>query len=151
MIPIKKILCPTDFSEPSYLGLQVANELALQFASEIILVHVIPPAHQVPGPDMPGFNVTLYMQQLLIDSQKLLEGVVQDQFSSSVKVETFVLEGDPASQVVSLAASEKVGMIVIATHGWTGWRHFIFGSVSEKVIRHSKCPVLTVPNPERSD
>jgi nucleotide-binding universal stress UspA family protein len=75
----------------------------------------------------------------------------KNKFSSDLKVRTVVLQGNPADQIVELAESEKVDMIVTATHGWTGWRRFIFGSVAEKMVRTAGCPVLTVPAPKEEE
>ncbi len=148
MLPVKKILCPTDFSQPSYRGLEAANQIARYFSAEIFLVHIIPPSHQVPGTNLAGFDITLYVQEMWKNSQKLLEGLSKDRIDSQISCQNFVIEGDPAEQIVAFAVSENVDLIVTATHGWTGWRHLVFGSVAEKVIRHAACPVLTIPKPE---
>jgi universal stress protein A len=145
MIPIRKILCPTDFSEASYTGLQVANELAVYFSSELILVHVISPVHAIPGANLPGFDVGSYEQEMKIYSQKLLEDLAKNRIHPNITCNTFLLDGSPSDAIVSVAASEQVDLIVISTHGLSGFRRFIFGSVTEKVFRNAICPVLTVP------
>jgi nucleotide-binding universal stress UspA family protein len=53
--------------------------------------------------------------------------------------------GDPAEEIVRLAKTESVDLLVISTHGVTGWRHLVFGSVAEKIIRLADCPVLVIP------
>lgn len=72
---------------------------------------------------------------------------IKKRISSNVAHRTIIFQGNPADQIVEAAESEKADMIVTATHGWTGWRRFIFGSVVEKVVRFALCPVLTVPAP----
>ena len=67
--------------------------------------------------------------------------------SKGLKARALVIQGDPANQIVRLAEDEKVDIIIIATHGLTGWRKFMFGSVTEKVIRLAKCPVLSIRIP----
>ena len=152
MLQIKKILCPTDFSDPSYEGLKVADQWATQFSAEVILVHVISPLHAYPvPPDGTGFDVALYHQETLKASQKSLQEVAKNRFSPNLKVRTMILQGNPADQIVDMAKSEKVDIIITATHGLTGWRRFIFGSVAEKVVRFSRCPVLTVPAPHEEE
>jgi nucleotide-binding universal stress UspA family protein len=152
MLPIKKILCPTDFSEPSYVGLMGANELAEQFSAELLLVHVVSPFHFYPSPEgAAGFNVSAYLEEMVNASQKSLDEVAKKRVSPHLAVRTVVLQGNPADQIVHLAASEKADIIVVATHGWTGWRRFIFGSVAERVVRLASCPVLTVPAPEEKE
>lgn len=148
MLPIKKIICPTDFSEPSYVGLKGANELAEQFSAELLIVHVVSPFQFYPSPEgVAGFNVSAYLEEMVNASQKSLNEVARDRVSPNLAVRTVVLQGNPADQIIHLAGSEKADIIVVATHGWTGWRRFIFGSVAERVVRHASCPVLTVPAP----
>ncbi|MFO7783499.1 MAG: universal stress protein [Desulfatiglandales bacterium] len=149
MLPVKKILCPTDFSEPSFVGVKGANELAAHFSAELILVHVVTPVHVYPGPyPAAGFDLQAHMEKLIGVSHKSLEEVVKNKTTPDLQVQTRVLQGSPADQIVEVAGSEEVDVIVTATHGWTGWRRYIFGSVAEKVVRLATCPVLTVPAPQ---
>jgi nucleotide-binding universal stress UspA family protein len=77
--------------------------------------------------------------------------VMQERISDEVKVSTMVKLGSAADQIVSTAATEKFDLIVIATHGLTGWRRFVFGSVAEKVVRLAECPVLTIQQPKQTE
>lgn len=152
MLPIKKILCPTDFSEPSYEGLRVANQWATYFSAEVILVHVVSPIQAYPAPaGAVDLNFSSYLEEMVSASQKSLDDITKNKISSDLKVKTMVLQGNPADEIVKTAKSEEVDLIVTATHGWTGWRRFIFGSVAEKVVRSANCPVLTAPAPEEAD
>jgi universal stress protein A len=151
MLPFKKILCPIDFSEPSHLALKGAEELAGHFGAELIVTHVIPP---VPGPhsyqDPPvasSFDVPLYQQELAIYAEKMLKEIVSHQISSAVRTRDLITTGEPAAEILRTAADEKADLIVIASHGLTGWRHLVHGSVAEKVVRQASCPVLTVVRP----
>ena len=149
MIPIKKILCPTDFSEPSYTGLDSAIEFAVHFSAELLLVHVVPTVHLYPsGPTDAGIDFKTYIDDVIDVSRKSLDETARNRVPSDLRVRTVLLQGNPADQIVDLARSEKVDMIITATHGWTGWRHFIFGSVAEKIVRLAGCPVMTVPAPQ---
>ncbi len=149
MLPFKKILCPTDFSEPSYEALKMANELALHFSSELIVVHVVAPIPLVPAaPPAPViFNVVEYQQELEKSLRKMLEDLVRKSVPEKIWVRTEVGLGDAADQIVKIANEEKVDLIVIATHGQAGWRRFVFGSVTEKVVRLTPQPVLTIRAP----
>ncbi len=149
MLPIRKILCPTDFSEPSYEGLRVADELALHFSAELCVVHVVPPVPVVAGPlGGTAFNVPAYQQELVASSKKSLDGVVEQRISKELPVRPIVVQGNAADEIVRIADEEKAGLIVMATHGQTGWRHLVFGSVAERVVRVAACPVLTVQVPQ---
>jgi nucleotide-binding universal stress UspA family protein len=65
----------------------------------------------------------------------------------SVTVESLVVRGDPAVEIHRIAKERGVDLIVIATHGWTGWRHLVFGSVAERVLREAPCAVLSIRRP----
>lgn len=147
MLPVKKILCPTDFSEPSYEGLKAANELAEHFSAELCLAHVVAPV-PVPmaqSPTVPeAFNVASYRTELEASAQRSLQEVVEQKIPKELRVRQIIGHGEAANEIVRIAEEETADMIVIATHGLTGWRHLIFGSVAEKVVRLAGCPVLTI-------
>ena len=149
MLPFKKILCPTDFSEASYEALKAANELARHFSSELLLVHVITPIPFVTSaPRMPtAFNVPEYQQEVLTMSQRSLEDVIREKVPKEVKARAEVGIGTAADQIVAIADKEAVDLIAISTHGQTGWRRFLFGSVAEKVVRLASQAVLVVQAP----
>lgn len=145
MLPFKKIICPTDFSEPSYAALTTANGIAQSCHSEMILVHVVTPIPIIPVPDAPtSFNIPSYEKEMIASATKQLHQVRAEKVAESVQTRVMVLQGDPAVEIVRKATEEKADLIVIATHGLTGWRKFIFGSVTEKVIRFAGCPVLSI-------
>jgi universal stress protein A len=148
MFPLKKILCPVDFSPASYEGLKVAVEVAQTGPAELLLVNVIQPVHPVAAPGVPAsYSLKEYYEEMGAAARKSFEEIVESRVPEGVVVLTKVLEGQPADEIIKEAEAEKVELIVTATHGWTGWRRFIFGSVAERVVRLSPCPVLTVPAP----
>ncbi len=152
MLPITKMLWPTDFSEPSYEALKVADEMALHFSAELILTHVVTPIPVIPIHDDPtSFNLPLYEKEMESSADKSLDRISKEQISEGVNRRSKVVYGDPAAQIVKLATDEIVDLIVIATHGLTGWRKFMFGSVTEKVIRMSPHPVLSIRIPPEKD
>jgi nucleotide-binding universal stress UspA family protein len=148
MFPLRTILCPTDFSEPSLLALNAANELARMSGAEIILVHVVSPLPVIPPPDaMATFNVAAYMEEMLQSARTSMDKLIEEKGQSDVKMRALVLTGNAADEITRAAEEQMAGLIVIATHGLTGWRRFIFGSVAERVVRLSPCPVLAIPAP----
>jgi nucleotide-binding universal stress UspA family protein len=147
MLPIKKIVCPTDFSDPSYEGLKVAREFAEHFSAELILVHIIFPGPIVPGVAEPGFHIPSALKAMQETAGKTLEDLTQNMLQD-ILVRTLAITGKPAHEIVNLADEENADIIVIATHGESGWQKFLFGSVTEKVIRMASCPVLTIQQPE---
>ena len=153
MLLFKKILCPTDFSEPSYKALKAANELAKEFKSELILIHVLSPTQVFPS--SPGFapgmpvsstylpaNVADEIEKHAADSLRM---VLKEKVSTDVKSKTELLHGSPAEEIAQYAEKSKVSVIIMGTHGFTGWRHMLLGSVTEKVVRLSMSPVITIP------
>jgi len=157
MLPFKSILCGIDFNAASYSALAAANELALHFSADLWVVHVLTP---VPAPaaggsvlaPTPGLDVPLYEKELLESSKKSLEELIKEYVSREITVvHPRVVLGSPAEQIVALAEEEDVDLIVIATHGRTGWQRLVLGSVAERVVRTaSNCPVLIVTPPEET-
>lgn len=146
MLPFKKILWPTDFSEPSMAALKAADEMAHHFFAELHLVHVVPPVPVVVHP--PGapttFNTDEYERQLEDAGRTALKDLAQKKVSKDLKVHQHVARGQPADEIARIAEETGVDLIVIATHGTTGWRRLVFGSVAGKVVQAAKCPVLTI-------
>ncbi len=150
MLPFKKILCPTDFSEPSFEGLNVARELGLHFSAELILTHVVGsiPVPIIEPTDVPAsFDIPSYQGELEASATNSLQDLIQQKIPKGLRVRAIIGHGDAAEEIVRTAVEENADLIVIATHGMTGWRHLIFGSVAEKVVRRAGCPVLTVRAP----
>lgn len=144
MLPIHKVLCPTDFSEPSGQGLAAAGEMARHFGSELLLVHVLPVLPALPPDPNFVFNVPEYELALHSDANEKLRKLAEETTAKGTKTRTLVGHGDAGSEIVRIAKAEGVDLIVLATHGATGLRHVVFGSVAEKVVRLAHCPVLTV-------
>jgi len=157
MLPLKTIVCSTDFSAASYEGVRAANELAEHFSAELILVHVIPsiPTTIVAGPAPPAtpaaFNISSYQAELEASSKKSLQEVVDRLVSGKVSVHPIIAHGNAADEIVRISEEKGADLIAIATHGQTGWRHLIFGSIAEKVVRFARCAVLTVQAPPQTD
>ena len=144
MLPFKRILCPTDFSEPGCVGIKAAAEVASRFGAELILMHVV---GAIPALDTPtgisSFDVAAYQRELTDSAENYLEER-KAEVPESVPTRTLVTHGEAGHEIVRVAKEEGVDLIVMATHGTTGWRHLIFGTVAEKVVRTAHCSVLTV-------
>jgi len=151
MIQLKRILVPTDFSEHSEQAAAYAVELAKRFnAEEVHCLHVsdIPAdllatsAYYMTGPSED------FIAQVRAESQKNLDAFIAKNLQG-VPVKKAFIEGRPFAEIVTYARDNDVELIVIATHGRTGLKHTLFGSVAEKVIRKAPCPVLVVRREER--
>jgi nucleotide-binding universal stress UspA family protein len=151
MLPLKRILIPTDFSEPAQEAFRAAVELAQHFSAQLLLVHIVPPVpvpYQPTISPAPAFDITSYLQELVKISGDTLQTYVTEHVPQGVPATSSVAAGDPAYEILRLAKELESDIIVIATHGHGGWRHFLFGSVAEKVVRQAEIPVLVVHAPE---
>jgi len=150
MIPFKKIVCPSDFSDPSFNALTMANQLAMSLDAELYVVHIVSsiPLLYHPAPigvdEYVDFNVAGYQQELLDGAQRTMDRVVEEKISPGVKVHKVVLQGAEADEIVKYAKTVCADVIVISTHGRTGLNRLVFGSVADRVVRSAECPVLTV-------
>lgn len=145
MLPIKKILCPVDFSEHSYKALKAAEELALHFSAELYVMHVVSlvPAVAAPTGAM-VFDIVGYQNELEASAKKHLHDAIKTRVSKQLKAKPILVTGVDADEIVRCAEEQDVDLVVISTHGRTGFRHLIFGSVAEKIVRYSNRPVLTI-------
>jgi nucleotide-binding universal stress UspA family protein len=145
MIAFKRILCPTDLSEESLKALPYAIEFARAFDGEIVFIHVLP---ALPAPEADfGFGAAEMLElesTLRRDGEQSLERFLQGRIPEDTKTRRVLGQGHAAEEILRAADEYKVGLITIATHGLTGWRHLAFGSIAEKVVRTAKIPVLTV-------
>jgi len=145
MLPFQKIVCPTDFSEPACKAIKAAGEMAEKFSAELILLHVVGPVPVLETPTgLAGFDVAAYQQELSDSAKASLQNRVEKHVPESVNVRSVVVHGEAAHEIVRVANEEGADLIVLSTHGESGWRHRIFGSVPDKVIRIAECPVLMI-------
>lgn len=143
MLPFKKILAPTDFSQASLNAIARAVEVTEFFNAELCILHVVEPMPATSPEFDYGFDVSGYEPGLYSSAEERLQEVSGRFSSVGPRRRTLLRYGDAAREIVSLAEEEPFDLIVIATHGLTGWRHLVFGSVAEKVVRLACCPVLT--------
>lgn len=144
MMNPKLILSPVDFSDPSTEALDVASDIATRYGSEILLFHAAPVIPRLPQ-GVSIFAEGDYEKELIKNAEDRLSEIVSKLAQKNIKARALVgLANDAAMEIVRTAESEKADLIVIATHGMTGWRRLPFGSVSDKVVRTAECPVLVL-------
>ncbi|MBM2833047.1 MAG: hypothetical protein HW406_208 [Candidatus Brocadiaceae bacterium] len=145
MVTLKKILCPVDHSECSYLALKYAISLALKDEAKLYLMHVID--SRLYDTEMYKFSPYKLNE---IDESKIRTDLMKslpEGTTDVLEVETIVVKGVPFNEIINAATEISVDLIVIGTHGRTGIPHVMLGSVAEKVVRTAPCPVLTVRMP----
>ncbi len=140
-----KILVAVDFSQGSRKALAFADKIASKFNTKMILLHVIHDPANAPGfyaSKKPGKKVLRNLDEA---AHKMMDDFVKKCLSKNRKVEKRIVPGLPAAQVVYLAKKEKADLIVMGTHGLSGLKRLMIGSVVDKVMRASPVPVLAVP------
>lgn len=148
MLPIKRILCPIDFSPPCYEALSRARELAAHFSSTLTLLHVVSPIPVIPNSTFPSAaHVPDLLSEMEESARQSLAEVEKEIAAAGIECRSRVVHGAPADQIVAVASADGTDLVVIATHGMTGWKRVLFGSVAEKVVRYCPCAVLTVRAP----
>jgi nucleotide-binding universal stress UspA family protein len=139
---IKTILCPVDFSDDAYAALDYAAVMAKQTNAKLIVLHVVDnPLTDFYGPH--GANFYAEVEHAVEKSKGLLAEALRTH-APGVSCDIVVKHGKPYDEILELASDEHADMIVMSTHGWTGPKRLIIGSVAEKVVRTAPCPVLTI-------
>ncbi len=135
----KKILVPTDFSESSLSAVSEARRY-LQFSqAEVLLLHVTEPAFE---------GLRIHTRELhdetQVQAREKLEAVAKEYFNEDDSVTFQLQEGRSGEVICEVARITEADVIFIASHGITALKHFVLGSVAEKVVRHAPCSVLVV-------
>jgi nucleotide-binding universal stress UspA family protein len=147
---MKKILVPTDFSKTSVTALEVAVEIAKKSGAEITLLHVVeeatPDSYNITGEWQTNedWSDKLFTLKLLEKSKGQLEKLVLDPRFSAVKVNGELRLGNAFHGMRTIITENKVDLVVMGTRGKSKLEEMIIGSNTERVVRHSKCPVLSV-------
>lgn len=146
MLPLQTILCPTDFSDFSFEALKKGAELAYRFGAQLCVLHVMPEPQNspqtTPFADFAGVDVSRHEADTRAGVEHALTAFIQRHHLDDLRVCALVKQGNPADEILVAAREENADLLVLSTHGLTGWREQIFGSVAERVLRLAPCPVL---------
>jgi nucleotide-binding universal stress UspA family protein len=143
LIP-KLILSPIDFSDHSDEALNTAADLASRFSSELLLVHVVPALPKLPSASA-FVHEGEYENALIKEAEQQLQLLVGKLEQTGVRAKWQVgVANDVGMELLRAAEQSGADLIVIATHGMTGWHRLAFGSVAEKVVQLAACPVLVL-------
>lgn len=149
----RRVLVPLDFSEFSDRALQVARDLSDE-STELLLLHVYEPPRlsrpdlmiwgELDGEMMPLAKIVKE------EAKEKLDALVEDLSPrTSARLRPLVEEGRASNTIIDVARREGCDMIVLGSHGRSGFKRLVLGSVAEAVVRGASCPVLTVPPSER--
>jgi nucleotide-binding universal stress UspA family protein len=137
----KTIVVPFDFSDPATRAMDMAIDLGGQ-AAELYVIHVVVPIPALISLDS-GMPVPIsYDEERVDEAVNQLKKLFEDGKYSRFKRHCVI--GDPGSEIVNLAKSVQADLIVIPSHGRTGLKRLFLGSVAERVLRLSECPVLVL-------
>jgi nucleotide-binding universal stress UspA family protein len=140
---LRHVLCPTDFSEFSEQALRHAAALVRALGGDLTVAHVFP--YPVPlGGEVPYYTSQLLGSAARAEQLEKLKAFACPAETAGVRVRSVLREGDPAREIARLAEELPADLLVLGTHGRGGFERFLLGSVTEKLLRRSPCPVLTV-------
>ena len=146
-IAIKKILAPTDFSPASKKALKYALRFARAFGSELTLLHVVEPAISPSFEEVP--EAPAFSKAEMADAEERLRTLIKSLRDPRVPwVRSTTRTGIAAHEIVEAAKELRVDLIVIATRGYSSWKHLVIGSTAARVARAAPCPVLVVREEE---
>jgi nucleotide-binding universal stress UspA family protein len=138
-----KIVCPVDFSDYSLRALRYATVLAGRFGGRVTIVHVANPLLLQAAAT--AYDVAAMNTDTQTELRALAEAVTSEASAVTPEIRTVARVGDPATEIISCGRDEQADLIVMGTHGRSGYRRMFFGSVTEQVLRRSSVPVLAVP------
>ena len=144
---VRKVLCPTDFSEGAEAGWNVALALAMQFEAEVILLHVVPEPPRLTEAYQRGYTPERFIEATAVEARRLLEHLAAKAADCDLKTSWKVRRGVEFREISAAAAEEGADLIVLGTHGRSALPGLLLGSVAERVAGAAPCPVLLVRSP----
>lgn len=144
MDKFEKILFALDFSEHAEHAFDYALSMARNFKSHLVIIHVIQEPVDLSGFYVPHISFENLEKEIMEGAEKMMEKFCAEMIPDYKDFETCIVSGIPYQEILRKAEEGKVSLIVMGTQGRKGIDHLLFGSNAEKVVRNSKCPVLTV-------
>lgn len=151
MIALKKILLPTDFSNNSEWAIPYATAFAERFDAKIYILYVlenIVNIEEFHEKHVPFEQMAKDMRQALLSEARKKIEIFKQKIPENLLGGVEIIEDVPFLGIIKYAREKEIDMIIISTHGKTGLKHVLYGSVAEKVVRKMPCPVLSIRHPE---
>ncbi|MEW6518527.1 MAG: universal stress protein [Thermodesulfobacteriota bacterium] len=145
---VKKILVPVDFSENSNRIIQYGAYVAGKFGAEMEAIFVAQTFQDYSEFFEPHMPVIQFEEDLIASARERMKTFLAEALEPDVVCKGVVMAGDIAETIIDYAGEQQVDLVVMGTHGYKGLEKVLFGSVAEKVVKKSPCPVLTI-NPYR--
>ncbi|GJM30225.1 MAG: universal stress protein UspA [Cyclobacteriaceae bacterium] len=148
---MKKILVPTDFSKEAGYALDAATNLAVKTGSELLLLHVVEGFVQgsfsTQGGTTGNLNEEVFTLKLLEKGKKDLLKLASSSKLKNINVQTNVKVGNPFHHIAKDILDHEADLVIMGSKGTSGYKEVLIGSNTERVVRHSKCPVITIKQP----
>jgi nucleotide-binding universal stress UspA family protein len=143
----KLVLAPIDFSDPSLDAVESAADIASRFGAGLHLVHVVPALPRLP-PEISIFKEGEYEDRLHQEAVRRIGELTARYSQKGISVKSEVgIANDVAMEILRAGERSQTDLIVVATHGVTGFNKLVFGSIAEKLVRMARCPVLVLRAP----
>jgi nucleotide-binding universal stress UspA family protein len=149
-LKLRKILVPVDFSKCSLAGAKYAARLAKSTDATLRLLHVVFPYAQVFGMDRVGADLTPLIETAKTTVREELSELMGMSILAGVSCETEIRTGSAIDEICAETGRDDIDLVVTSTHGRTGFKRALIGSVAEHVVRYAECPVIIVPSRGRS-
>lgn len=147
VLKVSSILVPLDFSDASTKALDYAVSFAAQFGAKLTLLFVVEP---VATPDFAAFPLAMENDRVAAGARKKLQSLCDARGISRGMVDRLLVrQGRAFHEIAEAARTLKADLVILSTHGFTGVKHALLGSTTERVVRHAPCPVLVVRQRER--
>ena len=146
VVTLKRILVPTDFSDPSDVALRYGVGFAETFGAHLHLLHVVErPIEQQWAAELAMVAAIDVEAEARAKSDAALSELLTKAERERFAARLVTVTGAPFAEIVRYARRENIDLIVMGTHGRAALAHLLIGSVAENVVRKAPCPVLTVP------
>ncbi len=139
---IRRILVPVDFSDNARKAVTYATAFAKQFGASLTFLHVVQ-VNYAYG-EFGAIDFTALEREMRTGAQKELDSLLEEARAAGLTAEALIQEGSPAKVIADVARDLVADLLVISTHGYTGLKHVLMGSIAEHVVRYAPCPVLVV-------
>lgn len=147
MKDLSMILFATDFSEVSEYAFDYAITLAKKFDGKLIVMHVINEPVDLRGFYVPHISFDTLEKEIEEAADKMMKKFCAGKLADLPGSETVIVSGIPYEEILKKADDAQVSLVVLGTHGRAGLDHLLFGSTAERVVRRSRCPVMTIRPP----
>jgi nucleotide-binding universal stress UspA family protein len=146
LMSVNTILVPVDFSACSLAGLSYAIQFAEKFSARLILLHVVNVAVAISADGCVLYDISAVEMAAREDAKERMADFVRWAQFGRVQYATVVKVGQTVKTICDFVGTEKVDLVITSTHGRTGFKHVMLGSIAEQVVRSASCSVLTVPS-----